>query len=64
MFNSFKSMYFDTLPDKIIAMLPSMLWSLVIVIVGIWLGKLAGKIVVKILKKECLYYGEYVLLSM
>ena len=52
MFNSFKAMYFDSLPDKIMNILPSILWSVVIVIVGVWLGRLAGKLVIKILVKR------------
>ncbi len=42
-------MYLDSLPEKIYEMLPSILWSVVIIIFGIWIGKLAGKIVIKIL---------------
>ena len=52
MFNSFKAMYFDSLPDKIMNILPSILWSVAIVIVGVWLGRLAGKLVIKILVKR------------
>ncbi len=52
MFNSFKALYFESLPDKILQLLPAIIWSLVIIIAGVWLGKLAGKIVVKILVKR------------
>lgn len=52
MFNKMKMMYFDSLPDKILEFLPSLLWSVVIVIIGIWVGNLAGKLVVKILIKQ------------
>ena len=52
MFGTFKTLYFDSLPDKILQLLPSIIWSVVIVIIGVLLGKLAGKVVVKILVKR------------
>lgn len=52
MIDSFKTMYFDSLPDKLLQLLPSFLWSVVITVVGIWLGKLVGKIAIKILVKR------------
>lgn len=51
-FDSFKTMYFSSLPEKIYQLLPSLIWSIVIVIIGVWLGKLAGKLVIKILIKR------------
>ncbi len=52
MFDKLSSMYFASLPDKIIGLLPSVLWSAVIVIIGIWIGNLSGKLVIKILTKQ------------
>lgn len=48
----FKSMYFDSLSEKIYNMLPTVIFAVVIVVVGFWVGKLGGKLVIKILKKK------------
>ncbi len=52
MFNSFKSIYFDSLPEKLFAMLPTIVAALLIIIFGCWIGKLSGKLVIKILTKK------------
>ena len=52
MFDSFKSMYLNSLPEMLYQLIPSLIWSVVIVIIGVWLGKLAGKLVIKILVKR------------
>lgn len=52
MFDTIKSMYFDSLPEKLYELLPHLLWSVVIVVIGFWIGNFAGKLVVKILVKR------------
>lgn len=52
MFDSFKSIYINSLTERIYQLIPSLIWSLVIIVIGVWLGKLAGKLVVKILIKR------------
>ena len=49
---TFKDWTFENLPEKIMDALPHIISFLIIIIVGFWLAKLAGKLLVKILESR------------
>lgn len=51
-FQTFKQWSFDNLPEKIVNALPHIISFVLIIVIGFWLSNVAGKLAVKLLKRQ------------